>query len=263
MPPQRARMRPLPAATTPYDDVLATAQRWCDERISARESARVLDAGSGLALYVVFPPHVHVTGIDVSPELLEANTRLDDRIHADLGKVELPERSYDCVICWNVLEHLEDPARVVEKLARSVAPDGLLLIGSPNPFSIKGLVTRLTPYPFHLWVYRRYVDAQATDAPGEGPYRTFMRRGGGVRAVRQAAEQVGLTVAYHASIESPFQIALRRRYRITGAAWTGARLLTRVLSLGLIRADATDYLVIFERRARSAPTTHPEAAGTA
>jgi SAM-dependent methyltransferase len=249
--------------TTPYDDVLATAQRWCDERISAREQAQVLDAGSGLESYVAFPQHVHITGIDVSLELLEANTRLDDRIHGDLSEVELPERSYACVICWDVLEHLEAPEPVVKKLARSVADDGILLIGSPNPYSVKGLVTRLTPYAFHLWVYRRYVDARAQDAPGAGPYRTFMKRGGGFRAVRQAAEELGLTVAYHASIESPLQVALRNRYRIEGVVWVCARLLTRVLSLGLVRADATDYLVIFERRARSGSTIPPEFSGTA
>lgn len=255
-------MRRLPP-TTPYDDVLATAQRLCDERVSVQDDARVLDAGSGLDSYVVFPSHVHLTGIDVSPELLEANTRLNDRIHADLSQVELPERHYTCVICWNVLEHLADPEPVVKKLARSVADDGILLIGSPSPSSIKGLITKLTPYRFHLWVYRHYVDPEASDAPGEGPYRTFMKRGGGLRAVREAAEQLGLTVAYQATIESPLQAALRKRYRIEGALWTGARLLTRILSLGLLDADATEYLVILERRGRSGQTIRPESPETA
>jgi SAM-dependent methyltransferase len=249
--------------TTPYDDVLAAAQRWCEERISTREQALVLDAGSGLGSYVAFPPHVHVTGVDVSPELLEANTRLDDRIHADLSDVELPERRYDCVICWDVLEHLEHPEPVIKKLARSVADNGILIVGSPNPSSVKGLVTRLSPYAFHLWFYRRYVDAQATGAPGKGPYRTFMKRAGGQRAVQHAAEQMGLTVVYQASIESPLQVALRERHRITGALWRTMRSLVRLLSLGLIQADATDYLSIFERRTRSAPPTPYGSSGTA
>ena len=247
--------------TTPYADALATAQRWCEERVSTRKQARVLDAGSGLNAYVVFPPHVHVTGVDVSRQLLDANTRLDDRIHADLSEVELPERSYDCVICWDVLEHLEDPRPVIEKLSRSVADDGILIVGSPNPLSIKGLVTRLSPYSFHLWFYRRYVDPQATDSPGEGPYRTFMKSAGGARAVQQAAEQMGLTVVYHASIESPLQIALRKRFRVTGAVWRTVRVLIRVLSFDRIQADATDYLSIFERRTRAGRPTPPGSAG--
>jgi SAM-dependent methyltransferase len=249
--------------TTPYDDVLATAQRWCEERISVRQHARVLDAGSGLESYVSFPPHVHVTGVDVSTELLEANTRLDERIHADLADVELPDRSYDCVICWDVLEHLEHPEPIVKKLARSVADGGLLIVGSPNPLSIKGLVTRLSPYSFHLWFYRRYVDAHSTDAPGEGPYRTFMKRAGGARAVERAVEQMGLTIVYHATIESPLQVALRKRYRITGMLWRTLRLLVRLLSLGQIRADATDYLSIFERRTRFTSPTSPAPPETA
>jgi SAM-dependent methyltransferase len=253
-------MRPLPP-TTPYDEVLATAQTWCDTCVSSREHARALDAGSGLESYVALPQHVHLTGIDVSQELLAANTRLDERIHADLGTVELPERSYDCVTCWNVLEHLENPEPVVKKLARSVADGGILLIGAPSPSSVKGLVTKLTPYAFHLWVYRRYVDPQASDAPGEGPYRTFMKRAGGLKAVRQTAEQLGLTVVYAATIESPLQQALRKRYGIEGKAWAFARRFTRLLSLGLVDAEATDYLVIFQRRTTS--TRHPESPGIA
>jgi SAM-dependent methyltransferase len=198
---------------------------------------------------VEFPAHVHVTGVDVSRELLEANHRLDERIQADLHALDLPDLTYDCVICWDVLEHLEDPTPVVEKLARAVAYDGIFIVGSPDPQSIKGLVTRFTPYAFHLWFYRRYVDAHTTDAPGAGPYRTFLKRGGSPRAVAQAAERMGLTVAYKASIEGPLQIALRERYRITGVLWRSVRLLTRVLSLGLIRADVTDFLYIFERGA--------------
>jgi SAM-dependent methyltransferase len=253
--------------TTPYNDAVVTAQRWCEAHTSTCEQARVLDAGSGLESYVEFPPHVHVTGVDVSQELLDANTRLDERILADLGAVELPDKSYDCVICWDVLEHLEDPRPVVKKLSRSVAAHGILIIASPIPLSVKGLVTRFTPYAFHLWFYRRYVDDQATDAPGEGPYRTYMKAAGGPQAVAQAAGEMGLALVYHASIEAPVQIALRERYRIRGAVWRAACLLIRVLSLGWIRADATDFLSIFERRptssVRVAPTSPPGPPGTA
>jgi SAM-dependent methyltransferase len=234
-------------ATTPYDEVLRNAQALCDARVSTREQARVLDAGSGLRAYVEFPPHVHVTGVDVSQDLLDANGRLDERILADLHAVELAERSYDCVVCWDVLEHLEDPSPVVEKLARSVADNGILIVGSPEPRSVKGLVTKFTPYSFHLWFYRRYVDAHATDEPGAGPYRTFMRKGGGARSVQRAAEQMGLQVVYSAWLEAPMQIVLRERFRLTGRFWRTVSTLTRIVSLGLVCAEATDYLFVFER----------------
>ena len=242
-------------STTPFEEVLEVAQEWCDTRISARRRARVLDAGSGLQSYVDFPAHVHVTGVDVSRELLDRNTRLDERVHGDLHELEIPERSYDCVICWEVLEHLEEPARVVAKLGRAVADNGLLIIGSPNPHSIKGLVTRLTPYAFHLWVYRRFFNPVATGEAGAGPYRTSMKSAGGVSGVRRAAEEVGLTHVYTAWVESVMQVALRERFHITGRIWDGVRNLTHVLSLGRIQAERSDYLCIFERPAEWNPAS--------
>src|SRR5215216_7531543 len=130
------------SSTTPYQEAINAAQAWCDSRVSPRKHARVLDAGSGLRSYVEFPAHIHVTGVDVSQDLLDRNPRLDERVHADIQELEVPERLYDCVVCWEVLEHLENPVPVVAKLGKAVADSGLLIIGSPNPQSIKGLVTR-------------------------------------------------------------------------------------------------------------------------
>jgi SAM-dependent methyltransferase len=239
----------VPAATS-YEVVLRTAQAWCDTRISASTQARVLDAGSGLRSYVDFPEHVHVTGVDLSQKLLNANPRLNERVHADLQKWDVPEQSYDCVVCWEVLEHLQNPVPVVAKLARAVASNGLLIVGSPNPQSIKGLITRFTPHSFHLWVYRRFFNPEAGKEAGAGPYRTFMKGGGGLAAVQRAAKEAGLVSVYTGWVESPMQVSLRERLRVTGAIWGIVRLSIRAFSLGRIDTEATDYVCIFERPAK-------------
>jgi SAM-dependent methyltransferase len=235
------------AEIAPYDAVLAHVQELCDRRVSDRDPARVLDAGSGLRSYVQFADDVHITGIDVSSELLEANPRLDARIHGDLHDVDIPERAYDCVVCWDVLEHLAEPERVVAKLARAVAGEGLLVVGAPNRRSVKGLVTRFTPYGFHLWVYRRFFDSDASEEPGGGPYRTFLRPGCDARAVRKAAEAQGLRTIYTAWVESPMQAGLRERLRITGARWRLVRGAVRALSFASVDAEASDYVCVFEQ----------------
>jgi len=157
------------------------------------------------------------------------------------------------------LEHLEDPVRIVAKLCEAVADNGLLIVGSPNPQSIKGVVTRFTPYAFHLWVYRRFFDPEATDEPGEGPYRTYMKAGGGASAVLRTAKKRGLTNVYIAWVESPMQVALRERFHVTGRVWELIRYLTRIFSVGRVHADATDYVAIFERAAEPTITGDPSA----
>lgn len=231
---------------TPYQEALEAAQGWCDK---LPPDARVLDAGSGLRSYVHFPPGVHVTGVDISQELLDRNPRLDERILADLQTWE-PTGTYDCVVCWEVLEHLQDPFPVIRRLADAVAGEGLLIIGSPNPGSVKGLVTRFTPHRFHQWLYRRFFDGE------QGPYPTFMKATGGASVVNTIAGWAGLTNVYTAMVESPMQLELRQRFRVTGPAWATVRLLVRVLSLGMVRADATDYISVFTRvSGRTTPTT--------
>jgi SAM-dependent methyltransferase len=229
------------------EEVITIAQKLCDLRVSTLPNARVLDAGSGLRSYVVFPPNVEVTGVDVSEALLNANPRLDVRICADLQKVELPPCSYDCVVCWEVLEHLPDPEPVVAKLAAAVDAGGLLLIGSPERASVKGLVTRLTPHSFHSWVYRRFFGLNPRD--DAGPYPTFMRAGTSAESVRLVARRAGLTPLYVSWSESPMQVQLRRRLRLTGRVWRALSSCVHVVSVGRVSLDATDYLCIFERPA--------------
>jgi 2-polyprenyl-3-methyl-5-hydroxy-6-metoxy-1,4-benzoquinol methylase len=123
--------------------------------VSGRSGLRVLDAGCGSdSARAGFPVpdafnDAHVVGIDVSSEALDRNVLLDERIVADLQSWRAPAQSYDVVVSWDVLEHLSDPMRAVRNLAQAVAPGGILVIGIPHVWSLKGLVTKLTPFWFH------------------------------------------------------------------------------------------------------------------
>jgi SAM-dependent methyltransferase len=63
------------------------------------------------------------------------------------------DRQWDAVVCIYLLEHVDDPARAVENLLRWTRPGGLLVIAVPNLDSLKGMVTRATPFGFHHWFY--------------------------------------------------------------------------------------------------------------
>jgi SAM-dependent methyltransferase len=45
--------------------------------------------------------------------------------------------SYDAVVLWHVLEHLDDPDAAVARLSSLVAPGGTLLVGVPNFASVQ------------------------------------------------------------------------------------------------------------------------------
>lgn len=99
---------------------------------------RVLDVGCGpKPYYPFFRRHaVEYVGVDV------------DNPAADLqGNVEslpVPDRSFDVVLCTQVLEHAADPRAAVRELARVVAPRGRVLASTHG-------VQVYHPAPDDLW----------------------------------------------------------------------------------------------------------------
>jgi 2-polyprenyl-3-methyl-5-hydroxy-6-metoxy-1,4-benzoquinol methylase len=44
---------------------------------------------------------------------------------------------YDAIVLWHVIEHLPDPAGLIEIAAAALAPGGILVLASPNPESLE------------------------------------------------------------------------------------------------------------------------------
>ncbi len=219
------------------EDVRSALER----RPLAAERPRVLDAGCGSDSNIPLPPNAHVVGIDVSAEALERNELLDERMVADLEEVELAPESFDLIVCWDVLEHLRRPERALDTLAGALASGGLLVLGLPNVLSVKGLVTKFTPYSFHRFVYRR---AATSPRP---PHRTFLRLAISPQAIVRWAGQRGLAVEYLGLYEAPIQARLRGSLHLSGWRWSALSGAVRALSLGAVSTDDTDYVAILSR----------------
>lgn len=105
------------------------------ELIDGRPPQRILDVGCGpgwLAQALTDAGHT-VTGVDAIEE-----PGVRDRMHrfvcADLSQ-GLPDElgdDYDIVLAADIIEHLAEPANLVEQLARRVGPNGSLIASVPN-----------------------------------------------------------------------------------------------------------------------------------
>lgn len=75
-----------------------------------------------------------VTGVELSKEEARyAEQQLKVRTHGtSLDAAGLPEASFDCVACFEVIEHVPDPVSFLRSLARFVRPGGCLLIMTDN-----------------------------------------------------------------------------------------------------------------------------------
>ncbi len=78
-----------------------------------------------------------VTGIEINPEAASDARKYCKHVivgnieHIDLDE-HLPERQYDIVIFADVLEHLYDPGKVLEKIKPALSDDGYVLASIPN-----------------------------------------------------------------------------------------------------------------------------------
>jgi 2-polyprenyl-6-hydroxyphenyl methylase/3-demethylubiquinone-9 3-methyltransferase len=108
------------------------------ERTTLR-GARVLDVGcgGGLLSEALAREGAAVTAIDLAPAMIEVA-----QLHAAEQGLGIDYRvceaekligaNYDAVTCMEMLEHVPEPARMVETLARIVRPGGALFISTIN-----------------------------------------------------------------------------------------------------------------------------------
>lgn len=99
----------------------------------------VLDAGCGLAYGSAMLAEAGaraVLGVDRTEPVLEAaRARVGDTVRlqaADLLDLPFADGEFQLVVCFEVIEHVEEPLAVLDELRRVLTPDGLLAISSPN-----------------------------------------------------------------------------------------------------------------------------------
>jgi demethylmenaquinone methyltransferase / 2-methoxy-6-polyprenyl-1,4-benzoquinol methylase len=157
----------LPSRYDVLAEVLSLGQngRWrreAVEHVAPAAPARVLDVATGtagVALRLVERTGAHVTGIDLTEEMLRRGAvnveraGVDGRIRLLAGRAEqlpFPDASFDGLTFTYLLRYVDDPAATLAELARVVKPGGpvasLEFAVPPNPF-----------WRFWWWLYTRLV----------------------------------------------------------------------------------------------------------
>lgn len=231
----------------PPDDALARAQALVSAALAHRRGARVLEAGCGARSHVTYPADARVIGVDILRSQLQRNTHTSRLAQGDVTALPLAAGIADLVVCWDVLEHVAAPQRAIAEVARVLRPGGLAVLALPNILSLKGIVTRFTPWWFHVWVYRRVLgdSSVGTDASDQFPTAFgFALRPAGVRRL---AESCGLRVEHLDVYEGPVPQHLRRRYRAADVALAAAGRASRLASAGRYDTTLSDMIVVLSR----------------
>jgi 2-polyprenyl-6-hydroxyphenyl methylase/3-demethylubiquinone-9 3-methyltransferase len=100
------------------------------------KTAMDIGCGAGLLTEPLARLGAGVTGVDASPELVAAARQHAGQIGLNIdyraGDVQDVTGMFDLVTAMEVIEHVADPALFVHALARRLAPNGLLVLSTPN-----------------------------------------------------------------------------------------------------------------------------------
>ena len=146
----------VPAENYWYRRHLAVYE-WIGARVPGM---RVIDlaCGEGYGSAVLGRSAYSVVGVDANPEAYEharlryggVNVRFERGLIESYGQ----HRGFDSVVLLQTIEHLLDPAAVLDHLRRLLAPRGTAYISTPNVLTLAPPGAARSDNPWHLREYR-------------------------------------------------------------------------------------------------------------
>jgi ubiquinone/menaquinone biosynthesis C-methylase UbiE len=101
---------------------------------------KVLDAGCGTGYGLTILKDAGATrivGVDISAEAVATASKAGDGervevVQGDVAALPFADGEFDLVVCFEVIEHVEDRDTVLDELSRVLGPEGILCISTPN-----------------------------------------------------------------------------------------------------------------------------------
>ena len=204
------------------------------------EKIMVLEAGCGASSDFDFGSNTHITGVDVSTDQLKNNEVVNEKIKGDIQVIDLPSSNYDIIICWEVLEHIKNPDLVLKNFIKWLKDHGIIIICVPNVLSLKGLITKFTPYKFHLWCNRKVLKWGST------PFSTYLRMSLSPEALKKFAKKNSLNIEL-LEFGTKWAETLKKRSPFVYYIYYTLALILKIFTFGLFKIKETDFIIIYRR----------------
>lgn len=229
---------------------MANLQALVGRFTAGRSPVRVLEAGCGqYPSPLGLDGRARIVGIDVSRAQLDRNEWAEEKILGDVTSHEFGAAEFDVIVCWDVLEHLPNPGAALDRFVHAIRAGGLVVIKVPNVLSGKGLITKLSPHWFHVFVYKHVFGYENPGVDDRPPFRTFLRLSISPRGLRRFARRRRMEIEMCGTYEADKQQLVRSKVRLRGLPWRLVRGLVRILSLGYVDPEATELIFVMRKPA--------------
>ncbi|MDE3110530.1 MAG: class I SAM-dependent methyltransferase, partial [Acidobacteriota bacterium] len=233
--------------TEAYDRLISASGqnsplRWIHRKAALaphKQSGAILDLGcsSGAFLHSLPAAGWQLYGIEMSAESAqEARRKTGAQVFVgEVLQATFPPASFDAITCFDVLEHLYEPRRVMAKVAEWLKPGGIFYVLVPNIDSAEGRVFGSywhgLELPRHLFHYSPASLKFLAESAGLRPVSLETRRNPAVgTSLRYVWDDVFRSIGIHRT-----SVAYRQE---PGLAWKAARKLARVTALRALLAMA-------------------------
>ena len=148
----------------------------------------------------------------------------------------------------NVLEHLPNPERAIANLATALRRRGVMVLGFPNPLSVKGLATKFTPHFVHVFILKKFFNYAKAGEKGYAPFPTYLRFALAAKSVAKRLRESGLDVVFLWEFEGNQPLKLREKSRMLYTLYRSACAMADILTLRSFRSSLSETLVIARRQ---------------
>lgn len=118
----------------------------------------ILDIGCGTGYFAATMKEAGwvVTGIESNEKARDFGvSRFRIKVLSENRVSDLPDKSFDCITLWHVMEHFHNPFRYSEEISRLLKTDGICIAALPNSDSSDagyyGTLWAAYDVPRHLW----------------------------------------------------------------------------------------------------------------
>jgi SAM-dependent methyltransferase len=188
-----------------------------------------------------------VTVVDIAEGQLQRNRYAETRVLGDIQTQTFPRDSFDLVVCYNVIEHLDAPDQAIGRFYQALAPGGLLFIGAPNPKSLSGWLAKMTPHWFHVQFYRWVLGYKRAGEPGMHPFPTVFHPVVDPTTLADFCRGLGFNIVYFQLYQAMIYENLSQRRPVIGGLLNIAVQLANALVLWRKDLRDGDYHIILER----------------
>ena len=116
---------------------------------------KVLDFGCGIGDFLIYTTSKNIFSVGVENNNLAFNICKSKNLKVYKNIEEVKENQFNAITLWHVLEHIENPAKLVSKIKHKIDKKGALIVALPNIQSFDSQVFKehwaALDVPRHLW----------------------------------------------------------------------------------------------------------------